>query len=158
MTVRDDKVPFWVWPKDASDAYARATRRLALSPEQAAEMRAHEDWINGQTSWPITYCVRDGVNGTIWEIDVTIERQPTFVAREARVIELPAATHVLWGGHALCGDLRLRGVPGSWPAGHRWISLKDAADGVEAPSDRCEVCWGKSPARVDELRQFGTVI
>ena len=155
MTARDDKdVPFWVWPRDATDAYARSCRRLALSPKQAAEIRAHEDWINGQASWPITYCVRDCVNGTIWEIDVAIERQPTFVAYEARVIEMPAATHVLWGGRTLCGDLRL-GVPGRWPDGHRWISLKAVADGVEAPPDRCETCWEKAPGRVDELRKEG---
>ena len=61
-------------------------------------------------------------------------------------------THVLWGGHALCDDKRLCGVPGEWPDGQRWISLKDVVDGAAAPGDRCETCWTKVPGRVDGLR------
>jgi len=70
---------------------------------------------------------------------------------------MPPATHVLWGGLVLCEDLRLRGVPGDWPVGQRWISLKDVADGVAAPPDRCEACWVKVPTRIEELRQIGEV-
>ena len=155
MTARvDEDIPFTVWPKTASEANARAIR--AWSAKHAAEKRAREDWTNeSQASWPVAYCVRDGVNGTIWEIDVAIASQPTFVAYEAREIELSAATHVLWGGHALCGDLRLRCVPRDWPVGHRFVSLKDVADGESAPLDRCETCWTKAPSLVDELRQIG---
>ena len=152
----DEDIPFTVWPKTAPEVDARAIR--AWSAKHAAEKRAREDWTNeGQADWPITYCVRDGVNGTIWEIDVAIATQPTFVAYEAREIELPAATHVLWGGHTLCKDLRLRCVPRDWPVGHRWISLKDVADGAQAPPDPCEACWAKAPSLVDELRQIGKV-
>jgi hypothetical protein len=151
----DEDSPFTVWPKTAAsevDAYSIR----ACSAKHAAEKRARADWTNeGQASWPVTYCVRDGESGTIWEIDVAIASQPTFVAYEAREIEMPAATHILWGGHALCGDLRLRCVPRDWPAGHRFMSLKAIADGETAPPDRCAGCWEKAPTLVDELRQIG---
>jgi hypothetical protein len=71
-------------------------------------------------------------------------------------IAMRPSTHVLWGGRVLCEDLRLCGVPRDWPAAQRWISLKDVADGVEAPTDRCEVCWNKVPGAVEDLRQSGT--
>ena len=144
----DEDVPFMVWSK----AGASDTREIrALSAKQADEKRAREDWIGGQADWPITYCVRDGVSGTLWEIDVTIATQPSFVAYEAREIAMPAATHVLWEGRALCADLRLCRVPGDWPVGQRWISLEDVARGVWvefqdrfALPDRCAVCWGEA--------------
>src|SRR5271169_714448 len=101
MNRRDEEeVPFAVWPKAASDADAKNIR--ALSAKQAAERQAREDWKAGQADWPITYCVRDGMSGVIWAIDVTIATQPTFVAYDAREIEMPAGMHILWGGHALC--------------------------------------------------------
>ena len=57
----------------------------------------------------------------------------------------------------LCEDKRLRGVPRDWPDDQRWISLKDVADGVEAPVDRCETCWNKAPSLVVGLRLIGAV-
>jgi hypothetical protein len=157
---RDASVPFSVWRKEGADADARAYS--ALSAKQAAEKHAREDWIAGEARWPITYCVRDGVNGTLWAIDVAIATQPTFVAIEAREIEMPASTHVLWGGRVLCEDLRLSSVPGDWPAGHRWISLKDIADGSEADfqerfalPDRCASCWAKVPGLVEGIGKEG---
>jgi len=30
--------------------------------------------------------------------------------------------HVLWGAASLC---KMPGIPGSWPAGHRWVTLDD---------------------------------
>jgi len=71
-------------------------------------------------------------------------------------VPMPPATHVLWGGHVLCEDKRLRGVPRDWPSGQRWISLKDVADGTDAPPDRCEACWTKAPELVAGLRQIGS--
>jgi hypothetical protein len=152
----DDLVPFAVWPKDGSDTDARPHR--AWSAEDAARQRAREDWDAGQvetTDWPITYCVRDGVTGTIWVIDVALAMQPSFVAIDAREIAMPPAAHVLWGGRVLCEDLRLRGVPRDWPNDQRWISLRDVADGVETPPDRCAACWAKVPGLVEGLRQIG---
>ncbi len=149
----DEDIPFAIWPKTASDVDAKTIH--ALSAKQAAERQAGEDWKGGQADWPITYCVRDGVSGAIWAIDVTIATQPTFVAYDAREIEMPASTHILWGGHALCEDLRLRCVPRDWPAGQRWISLKDVADGGDLPPDPCATCWAKAPDLVENLRQIG---
>jgi hypothetical protein len=147
-------VPFAVWPKDGSDADARIFH--APGAKQAAEQHARENWLAGATSWPIAYCVRDCVRGTIWVVDVVLATRPSFIAIDAREVPMSPATHVLWGGGALCQDLRLRHVPRNWPDGHRWISLKDVADGAEAPSDRCEVCWTKAPGLVDGLRQIGS--
>lgn len=149
----DEDIPFTVWPKSASDADARSIR--AWSAKHAAEKRAREDWIDGQANWPITYCVRDGVNGTLWAVDIAIATQPSFVAYEAREIEMPAATHVLWGGSVLCEDLRLRRVPNDWPDGQRWISLRDAAVGAETPLNRCAACWAKALGLVEGLKQIG---
>jgi hypothetical protein len=148
----DETIPFQAWRKDRSEADALPFH--ALSAKEAAEKRARQDWIAGEACWPVTYCVQDGENGTIWAIDVTIATQPTFVALGVKEIEMPPATHVLWGGHVLCEDLRLRDVPRNWSAGQRWISLKDVANGVVAPDDRCAVCWEKVPAFVDKLREI----
>lgn len=153
--MKDDTViPFTVWLKDASEAEAREIR--AWSAKQAAEKRAREDWIGGEVDWPITYCVRDGVNGTIWVVEVTIASQPTFVALDAQKMEMPAATHILWGARVLCEDLRLRDVPRDWPAGQRWISLKDVSDGAAEAADRCARCWSKAPSFIAGLRQIGS--
>jgi len=153
-----DEGSFTVWRKEDSDAEARVVR--AWSAKHAAEKQAREDWLGGLAPWPISYCVRDGASGTIWVVDVALVTQPTFVALDAREVEMPAATHVLWGGRALCEDLRLRTVPGDWPAGQRWISLKDVADVAElqarhALPDRCAACWVKAPTLVEGLRQVG---
>jgi hypothetical protein len=146
---------FAVWPKARSDSNARTIR--APTAKQAAEQRAREDWLAGATTWPTTYCARDGLTGNVWVVDVTIAMEPSFIAFDARVVPMPPATHVLWGGRALCEDKRLRGVPRDWPVGHRWISLKDVADGVAAPPDRCAACWTKAPGLVEGLRQIGSV-
>lgn len=151
----DLDVSFGVWRNDGTEADARPYR--ASSPQRAAEQHAREDWLAGATSWPIAYCTRDGITGAIWAVEVTIAMRPSFITVEAHEVSMPAATHVLWGGHALCADLRLRGVPRDWPAGQRWISLKDVADGIEAPPDRCETCWAKAPGLVDGIRQIGAV-
>lgn len=152
----DTAIPFTIWPKDASEADAREIH--AWTAKHAAEKRAKEDWIReAQSDWPITYCVRDGVNGTIWIVDVAIASQPTFVAIDAQEMEMPEGTHVLWGGRVLCEDLRLRDVPRDWPAGQCWISLKDVADGAEAPANRCERCWAKAPSFIAGLRQIGSM-
>lgn len=148
-----DDIPFAVWPKDRSDTDARTFQ--ALSAQQAAEQCAREDWLAGATSWPIAYCARDGLSGTIWIVDVTLASQPSFVAVDVREVLMAAATHVLWGGRVLCEDLRLRRVPRDWPVGQLWVSLKEVADGEPAPPDRCETCWTKAAGLVDGLRQIG---
>lgn len=145
---------FAVWRKDESDVDARTF--MTPTAQQAAEQCAREDWIAGATSWPTSYGVRDGLRGTIWVVDVAIAMEPAFVALDAREVAMPASTHVLWGGRALCGDLRLRGVPRDWPPDQRWISLKDVADGVLAPFTRCEACWAKAPELVHGIRQIGS--
>jgi hypothetical protein len=153
---RDDEgIPFTVWPKTGATVDGHVFR--ALSAKQAAERKARADWVDNKGSWPITYRVRDGMNGNVWEVDVAIAPSPSFIAYSARVVDLPAATHVLWHGVTLCGDLRLRGVPGNWPAGHRWISLKEVAEGTTAPPDRCEACWTRTwtPGFIEELKQLG---
>lgn len=143
---------FTVWRKDGSDVDARTFH--ALRAQQAAELCAREDWIADATSWPSSYSVHDGVTGTIWVVEVTIAMEPTFVALDTREVEMSPTTHVMWGGHVLCEDLRLRHVPRDWPA-QRWISLKDVADGAARPDDGCAACWNKAPGRVKDLLQIG---
>jgi hypothetical protein len=145
--------PYTVWSKDESDAAARPF--AALSVQQAAEQCARQDWAEGETSWPTTYHVRDDVAGTIWAVNVTIALEPAFVTLDTSRVEMAPTTHVMWGGHALCEDLRLRRVPRDWPQGQRWISLKDVADGAEAPPDSCAACWAKAPELVAGLLQIG---
>ena len=145
--------PFAIWPKDGSDADARIFH--ALSPHGAAEQCAREDWLAGATIWPIAYCARNGITGKLWVVDVTLASQPSFIATDAREVPMAAVTHVMWGCHVLCEDLRLRRVPRDWPVGQRWISLKDVANGIKAPPDPCVVCWDKVPEAVDGLRQIG---
>jgi len=144
---------FTVWPDAGSVADARTI--LAPTAKQAAEQRAREDWLAGATSWPTSYRARDGLTGHVWVVDVAIAMEPSFVTIGAHEVAMEPATHVLWGGSVLCEDLRLRGVPRDWPEGQCWASLKDVADGVAAPSDRCEACWTKAPGIVDGLRQIG---
>jgi hypothetical protein len=145
---------FKVWPKDGSDVDARTS--LSPTAKQAAEQRAREDWRAGAMAWPATYCVRDGLRGTLWDISVTLAMEPTFVADDIQEIPMASSTHVLWGGRVLCEDLRLRHVPRDWPDGQRWISLKSVADGTARPNDGCGVCWNKAPELVDGLWQIGS--
>jgi hypothetical protein len=44
---------------------------------------------------------------------------------------LPLLVHVLVGGWPLCGFSR--DVPGSWPAGHRWVRVGE-------PEANCPAC------------------
>lgn len=147
----DDLISFSVWRSAGSEAGARPYR--AESARRAAERAARDDY--DPTVAEYAYGVRDGESGKIWSIVVGVVPQPSFVAIDAQEIAMPAATHVMWGGHALCEDLRLRGVPRDWPAGQRWISLTDAAGGAFAVSDRCAACWAKVSGFVEELRQIG---
>jgi hypothetical protein len=153
----DNMIPFRVWRQTEAEADAQMFH--AFSAKHAAEKRARQDWTDhGEASWPITYNVQDGVNGNLWSIDVAIATQPSFVAIDARQIEMAAAVHVLWGGHVLCEDLRLRAVPRDWPESQRWVSLKDVAENIEVSEDlRCPVCWGKVFKLIEELRQIGKV-
>lgn len=146
--------PFSIWRRDQSDADARPIK--AWSGQEAAQKRAKEDWLAGHTDWPVSYCVRDSVSGKIWAIDVALATQPSFVALDAREIEMRPAVHVLWDGRALCEDLRLRGVPRDWPDGQQWISLKEIADGSGKPPDACASCWAKAPELIAGLRQIGS--
>lgn len=150
----EDEVDFAVWREDGSEADAQ--RFCAPNARAAAEMRARWDWMGGQESWPVAYCVRDGETGDLWAVTVMQVTQPAFVATGA-LVPMSPATHVLWGGKVLCEDPRLlRGVPRDWPADQRWISLADVADGAEEPADRCAACWAKAPALVEGIRQIGT--
>lgn len=146
---------FAVWPKDGSAADARTFQ--VPSAQQAAERRARVDWLAGAATWPITYCARDCGTGTIWVVVVALAMQPSFVATDACEVPMFPATHVMWGGRALCEDLRLRGVPRDWPADQHWISLKDIVDGAEIPPNRCETCWARAPGIIEGLQQIGKV-
>ena len=145
-------IPFTVWLIDGTEADARSY--TAAIARHAAECRARDDY-QGDPSWQASYRVRDGVTGQIWDVTVGVVQQPSFVAVAASKVPMIAATHVLWGGNVLCEDLRLRGVPRDWPDGQRWASLKEVADGLEAPPDRCEACWTKAPGLVEGLLQIG---
>ena len=145
-------IPFMVWPLDGNEADAR--RYNAATARQAAEKCAEDDYQD-EDEWSIAYFVRDMATGHRWEIRVGMVPQPSFLAIEARVIPMQPATHVLWGGKVLCPDLRLRGVPSSWPAGQRWLSLADVANGAIAPGDRCEDCWSKAPVLVEGIHHIG---
>ena len=145
-------VPFTVWPVDGKEADAR--RYSAATARHAAEKCAEDDYADDD-EWSMAYYVRDESTGHRWEIRVGVVAQPSFVAVEAQMLQMPAAAHVLWGGKVLCADLRLRGVPRDWPAGQRWISLADVASGAEIPTDRCEACWNKVPGLVDGIRRIG---
>ena len=154
--LEDDEFSFAVWSKDGSDVDARSFR--ALTPSQAAERRAYEDFDGRRDcrDWRDDYCVRNNGTGKLYVVRVGLVPQPSFVAIDVRDVPMEPmepATHVLWGGRALCADLRLRGVPGEWPDGQRWISLRDVAAGPlpTAPPDPCEACWTKAPGFVDEL-------
>jgi hypothetical protein len=112
---------------------------------------AHDRRDGHESTWPLVFRVRSP-DGSIQDFEVRRD----FVAEFSATLVRPAATHVLWGGRVLCDDPRLRGVPRDWPSDQRWISLKDVADGVAAPSDRCEACWGRAPALVEGIRQIGS--
>ena len=127
----------------------------------AAERRARDDYADKtswqETGWRAHYYVRDGVTGQIWDVLVGVVPQPSFVTITALKLAMSPATHVLWGGRVLCEDLRLRGVPRDWPADQRWISLKDIADGADAPPDHCAACWSKAPGLVEGIRKIGSM-
>lgn len=148
-------VPFLVWPALGSESDAKPYR--AATARQAAEKRAGDDYDygGGDPVWRGSYRVRDGITGKIWQVTVAVVNEPSFRAIAASEEPMLPATHVLWGGHALCQDLRLRGVPRDWPADQRWIGLKDAADATFVVADRCAGCWSKVSGLVAELRQIG---
>lgn len=73
----------------------------------------------------------------------------TLVNCGLHVGDLPVATHVLWGGRALCDAQYLRGAPGSWPKGQTWVGLNAvrAVNGLTAEAAArdlalvtCRVC------------------
>lgn len=146
--------PFAVWPEDGGTEAAARTY-FEASAQRAAERCASEDWIAGETRWPLMYRVRDDLTGTIWSVEITVAMRPSFVTMRSHEVPMTPACHVLWGGHALCKDQRLRGVPGAWPDGQRWISLKDVADGASEPADGCKKCWPAAPGLVAGIRQIG---
>lgn len=129
-------------------AYALGT---AADAAEAYADYAHDNRDGQDASWPLVFRVR-GPDGATQDFEVHRD----FVAEFSASPVKPPATHVLWGGRALCEDSRLRVVPRDWPAGERWISLADVADGAAEPSDRCEACWAKAPALVEGIRQIGS--
>lgn len=142
--------PFAVWRNDQSDADARFYN--APHPRVAAEQRARDD-SGDDVVWPVAYCVRSNVTGTIWSVRVGFVAEPSYVAIGMDEVMMPA-THVLWHGHVLCEDLRVRGVPAEWQIGQTWASLRDVADGIACvPGERCEACWHRAALVIrDELR------
>ncbi|HSX22900.1 MAG TPA: hypothetical protein VLE97_09025 [Gaiellaceae bacterium] len=156
MNDLDGDLPsFLVWPAHGTESDGKAYR--AAIARHAAEKRARDDYDGGDPAWRGTYRVRDGVTGKVWLVTVFVVHEPSFRAVDASEEAMQPATHVLWSGHALCEDLRLRGVPRDWPADQRWISLKDAADAVFVVTNRCVRCWSKVPGLLDELRQIGQI-
>ena len=148
--------PFAVWRRDASENGAQFLQ--AVSARHAAEQRAREEyWSSTDPSWrsPAAYRVRDGSTGRTWDVIVDLVHEPSFIAREATEVAMPPATHVLWSGRVLCEDPRLADVPGRWPEAQRWISLRDVADGVQAPEDVCASCWKRVPGLVSGLSLIG---
>ena len=137
-------ISFSVWPAQGIEADARSYR--AGTARQAAEKCACDDYDPARAVY--AYHVLDSVTGRRWEITVGVVPQPSFVAVEAREIPMEPAAHVLWGGHVLCEDKRLRGVPGTWPEGQRWTALADLRDDVTPPVDGCQACWAKAPGIV----------
>lgn len=69
--------------------------------------------------------------------------------------DLPAATHVLWGGRALCAATYLNGVPGGWPAGQTWLSLADVAKGDINDLVTCRTCRINTLQYINGLKQIG---
>lgn len=45
--------------------------------------------------------------------------------------------HLLQAGRALCG---MKGVPGEWPDGHRWVSYYDEENAAEVNCMKCLSC------------------
>lgn len=143
-----------------SHDYAREERGVVYIPSTslgtpAGAAEAYADYVHGnrdgyEATWPLAFRVRCS-DGSTADFEVAREYVAEFRASPIKV----SATHVLWGGRALCDDRRLRGVPRDWPAGQRWISLKDVADGTDAPPDPCETCWAKAPGFVEGIRQIG---
>lgn len=145
----DIVVPFAVW-LEGNETDVR--EYYDSNAKQAARRRACDD-RDLAYAWPVTYCARDSVTGQIWKVRVNRVMEPAFVVLDAiEIMPLPTV-HILWNGAALCP---LRGLPKDWPSGHRWISFKDVAGGVEAPADRCETCWAKAPPLIEHLRQIGS--
>jgi hypothetical protein len=142
----DIVVPFAVW-LEGNETDVR--EYYDSNAKQAARRRACDD-RDLAYAWPVTYCARDGVTGQLWKVRVDRVMQPAFVALDAIEVPMPPAVHILWNGAALCS---LPGMPKDWPPGHRWISLKDVADGAAAPSDHCMTCWDKAPAGIEQLRE-----
>jgi hypothetical protein len=123
----------------------------AADAAEAYADHVHDHRDGRESTWPLVFRVRCP-DGTTRDFEVYRDFVPEFSVHE---VPMSPATHVLWGGEAVCRDGRLRGVPGDWPEGQRWISLQDVADGAAEPSDRCERCWLAAPGLVAGLRQIG---
>jgi hypothetical protein len=148
-------VSFAVWPEAGTDADAQSY--VAPTAKHAAEQRARDDYNKGENVWPNTYSARDNKTGTIWTVLVGVVAQPTFVTLDAHEVFMLPASHVLWGGRALCEDLRLRGVPSEWPSGHSWTSLETYAKGVDLPPNHCATCWARAPGILVKIRQIKAI-
>lgn len=139
-----------VWPKGSPQVVAQLT---AETPTDAAEAFLRSDGLRGEG----LYQVFDVENGDLFDVAVRSVMQPTYIVHEVTKVP-PAATHVLWGGNALCAQPHLGSVPGDWPIGQRWVSLADVAkgaEGPEGPEDRCPTCWAKAPGFIAELLNLG---
>lgn len=152
---------FKVWHRDSDPMTARTFAEA--TPERAAEQYARADYRERQ--WPpdpadpTAYFARDERLGVTWEVDVAIVHEPAFVADRAREVPLLPAVHVLWGSQVLCEEPRLlAALPGSWPEGQRWISLREFAGPVEVPASRCEKCWARAADVANSLRKIEALL
>ena len=117
---------------------------------RAAEMAAGLDTKRNVQLWPVDYRVLDD-EGRLWSVHVDLVTRPTYVAVAALELPpLPPIVHVLWHGKVVCEDIRLAGVPSSWPQGQCWISLIEFAEGSDPDGDCCGACWRRAPAFILE--------
>lgn len=116
---------------------------------QAAEKVAALD-ADQTSAWPTEYRVLDVDTGRLWKVRVDCVTRPTYgaIACEEEPPMLPAV-HVLWHGKVACADVRLGGIPSSWPEGQCWMSLGEFSAGHDPMGIRCDLCWERAVALVE---------
>lgn len=113
----------------------------ALDVASAARIYA-ERKTDFETTFPIVVHVRNSITNEVLVVGIDREMVPEYIASKPLPVEMKPAVHALWGGRALCMDIRLDKPPGQWPDGQFWVDVKawDDKPPTQKAPPKCAAC------------------
>lgn len=146
-----------VWFPDQDEKIEDATEYAAIGVAAAAKL--HVSNRVGEYGWehfPVIAHVRVSTTGEEFVVEVNRELVPEYVPGEPKPVKMEPAVHVLWGGDAVCYDVRLAKVPSSWPKGQTWIGIPELRATPERMAQvSCARCAKRAKSIIAGLEQIG---